>query len=295
MLPTPAEEALKALTDTVEEEAGTQALDSRWGLFFAKELNSTRLDQFREISLLDFEGKIYWSIITKRLTTNLLANEFIYPSVQKGGVPGYSGCLEHTSVISQLINEAKSKNNTLSVVWLDLAKAYPSVPHQLIWKALDHYRVPSEVVELVMAHMDALQMRFTVGSVTTKWQRLEKGIMAECTISVALFIAAMNLLLKAGGMQCRGPKQTTARGAPLVELSWTMWWWWLDPSRGHSGSWAHWKRWQHGHACSLKPQYFEGEANRKHLQHPRLWDSNNPRSKDPMPRKAVWQLPKWQR
>ncbi len=57
-----------------------------------------------------------------------------------------------------------------------------------------------------MAHIHALQMRFTVGSVTTKWQKLEKGIMAGCTISVALFIAAMNLLLKAGGLQCRGPK-----------------------------------------------------------------------------------------
>ncbi len=36
--------------------------------------------------------------------------------------------------------------------------------------------------------------------------KAQKGIMAGSTISVALFIAAMNLLLKAGGMQCRGPK-----------------------------------------------------------------------------------------
>lgn len=83
------------------------------GCFVPKELNSTRLNQFREISLLDVEGKIFWSIIAKRLTTYLLVNEFIDPSVQKGGVPGYSACLEHTAVISQLINEAKRNNNTL--------------------------------------------------------------------------------------------------------------------------------------------------------------------------------------
>ncbi len=192
------------------------------GCFVPKELNSTRLEQFREISLLDVEGKIFWSIIAKRLTAYLLANELIDPSVQKEEVPGYSSCLEHRAVISQLINDAKSNNNTLSVVWLDLTKAYPSVPHRLIRKALDHYRVPSAIVELVMAHMDALQMRFTVGSVTTKWQRLEKGIMTGCTISVALFIAAMNLLLKAGGMHCRGRKQMTSRNTALVELSWMM-------------------------------------------------------------------------
>ena len=53
------------------------------GCFVPKELNSTTLDQFGEISLLDVEGKIFWSIIPKRLTTYLLTNEFISPSVQK--------------------------------------------------------------------------------------------------------------------------------------------------------------------------------------------------------------------
>ncbi len=246
------------------------------GCFVPKELNSTRLDQFREISLLDVEGKIFWSIIAKRLTTYLLANEFIDPSVQKGGVPGYSGCLEHTAVISQLINEAKSNNNTLSVVWLDLAKAYPSVPHQLIRNALDHYRVPSEVVELVMAHMDALQMRFNVESVTTKWQRLEKGIMAGCTISVALFIAAMNLLLKAGGMQCRGPKADDGTRHPacrafmddVTVMTPSIQGFTVDLERtGKDGNMVT-PAVQTGKV--KQPQYLEGEANRKHLQYPRL-------------------------
>ncbi len=300
MLPTAAEEALKAPTDTVEEEAGTRALDSRWGLLCAKRAKFHKTRPVPGDFPAGRRGENLLVHHRKRLTTYLLANEFIDPSVQKGGVPGYSGCLEHTAVISQLINEAKSNNNTLSVVWLDLAKAYPSVPHQLIRNALDHYRVPSEVVELVMAHMDALQMRFTVGSVTTKWQRLEKGIMAGCTISVALFIAAMNLLLKAGGMQCRGPKADDGTRHPACRAFMddvTV----MTPSiQGTQWILSALERWQHGHACSStgkvkEPQYLEGEANRKHLQYPRLWDPNNPRSKDPMPWKAVRQLPKGQR
>ena len=202
----PLEEALKALMNTVEEEAGTRALDSCCGLLRAKRA------QFHKT--LPVPGDLPPGcrgenlLVHHRQKTNniLLTNEFINPSVQKGGVPGYSGCLEHTTEISQHINEAKRHNNTLSVVWLDLTKAYPSVPHQLIRKALDQYQVPSEVIELVMAHMGALQMRFTAGRVTTKWQRLDKGIMAGCTVSVVLFIAAMNLLLMAGEMQCRGLK-----------------------------------------------------------------------------------------
>ncbi|XP_077352497.1 uncharacterized protein prkg2l isoform X1 [Festucalex cinctus] len=175
------------------------------GCLIPKDLNSSSLEQFREISLLDIEGKVFWAIIARRLTSYLLANGYIDASVQKGGVPGYSGCLEHTVVISQIIKEVKSQKKTLSVVWLDLAKAYPNVPHQLICKALEQYQVRSEVIQLVMSHMGSLQMSFSVQDFTTKWQRLEKGIMAGCTISVSLFVAAMNLLLKAGESQCKGP------------------------------------------------------------------------------------------
>lgn len=38
-----------------------------------------------------------------------------------------------------------------------------------------------------------MKIRFSIGDFTTKWQRLEKGIMAGSTKSVVLFLAAMNL------------------------------------------------------------------------------------------------------
>lgn len=184
------------------------------GCFVPKELNSTGLDQFREISLLDVEGKIFWAIVAKRLTSYLLANDYIDASVQKGGISGHSGCLEHTAAISQLIQEAKQEKSTLAIVWLDLAKAYPSVPHQLIQEALIRYHLPTNVRHLITNHLDQLKMRFTVGQFTTKWQRLEKGIMAGCTISVVLFIMAMNLIIKGGEQQCKGPKANNGTRHP---------------------------------------------------------------------------------
>ena len=91
-----------------------------------------------------------------------------------------------------------------------MAKAYPSVPHQLIFKALDHYHIPPEVVRLVEKHLGGLKMRFSSGRITMSWKRFERGIMAGCTVSVILFVAAMNILLEEAGKECRGPK--TAEG-----------------------------------------------------------------------------------
>ena len=45
----------------------------------------------------------------------VLANEYIDTSIQKGGIPGMSGCLEHTAVLSQLIREAKKEKKNLVV------------------------------------------------------------------------------------------------------------------------------------------------------------------------------------
>lgn len=79
--------------------------------------------------MLNAEGKIFMSVLARRLTTYMASNGYIDTSAQKGGSPGFSGCIEHTSAISQLIREAKINKQDLTVVWLDLAKAYGTVPH----------------------------------------------------------------------------------------------------------------------------------------------------------------------
>ncbi len=61
-----------------------------------------------------------------------LKNGYIDTSVQKGGIPGIPGCLEHTSMVTQLPREARENKGDLVVLWLDLATAYGSMPHRLV-------------------------------------------------------------------------------------------------------------------------------------------------------------------
>ena len=86
------------------------------GIFAPKEENSTEINQFRTISLLNVEGKLFLSILAKRMTRYLLSNGYIDTSVQKGGIPGVSGCIEHTSVITQIIKEARENIGELAVI-----------------------------------------------------------------------------------------------------------------------------------------------------------------------------------
>ena len=55
-----------------------------------KEKDATDISQFQPISLLNVEGKIFFSIIAQRLSTYLERNKYIDISVQKAGI--MAGC-----------------------------------------------------------------------------------------------------------------------------------------------------------------------------------------------------------
>ncbi|KAL1258987.1 hypothetical protein QQF64_009564 [Cirrhinus molitorella] len=61
------------------------------GVWILKEEDSRNIEQFRIISLLSVESKIFFKIVSQRLTDFLLKNTYLDTLVQKGGVPGVPG------------------------------------------------------------------------------------------------------------------------------------------------------------------------------------------------------------
>ncbi|KAL3976498.1 mitochondrial import inner membrane translocase subunit TIM8 [Sarotherodon galilaeus] len=153
------------------------------GVWIPKEEDSKNINQFRSISLLSVEGKVFFSVVSQRLTEFLLRNNYIDPSVQKGGIPGVPGCLEHTGVVTHLIREAHENRGDLAVLWLDLTNAYGSIPHKLVEHALHLHHVPSKIKDLILDYYANFRLRVTSGAVTSGWHRLGKGIITGCTIS----------------------------------------------------------------------------------------------------------------
>ena len=140
------------------------------------------------------------------MTSYVVDNGYVDASVQKGGIPGLPGSIEHTIDISQLIKEAKETRGDLAVIWMDLANGYGSVPHKLIETVLEHYHIPEKTARIVRDYLERIHLRFRVGDYITSWQRLEKGIVTGCTISVIMFVMAMNFMIEAGKRETRVPK-----------------------------------------------------------------------------------------
>ena len=140
-----------------------------------------------------------------------MANNYIDTSIQKGGVPGISGCLEHTAILSQLIREAKSEKKNLVVTWLDIANAYGSIPHNIIQTALEKAHIPEKTRQLVESYYSNARIRFTTKNFTTDWQKVERGIITGCTLSVVLFALTMSWLIASVKKETKGPKTSSGQ------------------------------------------------------------------------------------
>lgn len=94
-------------------------------------------------------GKIFMAVLSKRISGYLVDYSYIDTSIQQAGITGFSGCMEHTSAISQLIKEIKEGKKNFVAVWLDPANAYGYVPHKPIESAIGLYHIPGNVQEIV--------------------------------------------------------------------------------------------------------------------------------------------------
>ena len=167
------------------------------------QLRNVVMEEWKNIPVATYEALV--NSMPRRVKAVLHNDGYIDTSVQKGGVAGIPGRLEHTGVLTQLLREAKESKGDLTVLWLDLANVYGSMPHKLVEEALKRHHVPPSVCDLLADYYKNFWLRACSSSVTSEWQTLEKGIITGCTMSAVLFSLTMNMLVKAAELECWGP------------------------------------------------------------------------------------------
>ena len=146
--------------------------------------SDTKLSDFHLIALLNVEGKLFVSLISKRLEIHLIYNKFINNSIQKGFMEKVPGCWEHLSMVWHALKEARTHKSTLATIWLDIANAYGSIPHKLIIFALRRYGVSPQWIRLVENYYKGIFSKSFSESATSAWHRHHRGIFAGSTLSI---------------------------------------------------------------------------------------------------------------
>ena len=106
------------------------------------------------------------------------------------------GCWEHMSLVWEELKNCKLNKSNVAAVWLDIANAYGSVPHQLIFKALERYGIHPYWIKIFKSYYGGLWSRSFSPFAPSSWHKHFRGIFQGCTASIILFLVAMNVVIE---------------------------------------------------------------------------------------------------
>jgi len=140
-------------------------------------------DNWRGIALLDVVGKLVGRIVQNRLQKFA---ELVLPESQCGFRRGRS-CTDMIFMVRQLAEKAIEHNSKQYFVFVDLRKAYDSVPRAALWVALEKLGVPKELVELVKSFHDDTRAEVRVDGELLQSIEVKNGLRQGCTMAPTLF------------------------------------------------------------------------------------------------------------
>ena len=150
---------------------------------------------FRLITLELVIAKVVTSLIRNRIYAFLCKNQYIETNIQKGFWTGISGTIEHTELMSHLINHAGQKQRSLVVTLIDLKNAFGEVHHELIRAVFRFHRVPRSIEKFILHFYDGFHISVAVNGFLMNPIPVQRGVLQGDCLSPLIFNMCVNTLI----------------------------------------------------------------------------------------------------
>ena len=149
-------------------------------------------DNYRPISLLSVAGKVLVMILEKRM------REIIEPQLAEGqcGFRRGRGTVDQIFVTRMISEMAVQHRVMLYASFVDLSKAFDSVPRDKMWDMLRQLGIPEKLIRLVQELYRDLQARVRAEDGLSEAFKVDTGVRQGCILSPLLFIAFMEGILR---------------------------------------------------------------------------------------------------
>ena len=144
----------------------------------------SKCDNWRGIALLEVVGKLMARVLQDRLQQ--LSEEEL-PETQCGFRKG-RGCTDMMFTLRQLMEKSVEHRTKQFTIFVDLRKAYDSVPRTALWRALLKLGVPEEMMKLIRSFHDNMTARVYIdGELLEEEISVLNGLRQGCTMAPTLF------------------------------------------------------------------------------------------------------------
>ena len=164
-------------------------------------------DNWRGIALLDIVGKLVARVLQERLQK--IAEEEL-PESQCGFRKG-RGCTDMIFTVRQLVEKSWEHNEKLFISFVDLKKAYDSVPREAMWKVLGKLGVPDPTIYLIRSFHQDMSVKVRLGGVMTDSIEVRNGLRQGCCMAPVLFNLFMCAMMERWAERAHGNVEVGVR------------------------------------------------------------------------------------
>jgi len=102
-----------------------------------------------------------------------------------------------------MIEKKKATNRKLHLLFIDLTKAYDSIPLNKLWEILDGLAINIRLIEAIKALYEGSSSKITIGNLITKCFIVTKGLRQGCSLWPTLFKIYLERVLRNWKRRCQ--------------------------------------------------------------------------------------------
>ena len=157
-----------------------------------KNTDTSKMENFRGITLLSVVGKMFVSILNRRLT-RWLREQKVLVDEQAGFREGY-GTADQVFILSELIQRQRRRKKKWILAFLDIKRAYDVVWRDLLWEEMWKVGIRGKLWRVLQNLYQCTESCVAVDGKQTQWSKSEVGLRQGCVMSPTIFSIFINRL-----------------------------------------------------------------------------------------------------
>ncbi|UYV84831.1 hypothetical protein LAZ67_X003647 [Cordylochernes scorpioides] len=150
---------------------------------------------YRGIALISNVSKLFTSILRSRLE-EWVEGRRVIPENQAGFRKGRS-CIDHIFTLTTLIQlSLRKKRGKLYVFFVDLRKAFDTVPHSILWKKLYNLGISYQFISTIRSYYEQATIAIRWKGSFTESIKINSGVLQGEPLSPLLFILFITNLIE---------------------------------------------------------------------------------------------------